>query len=379
MEDGTIITDQGDILNEERKYYDKLYKTRGDIDASYVESLGVVTITDEQKSFLDAPIQIAEINAAVKVLPNNKAPSTDGFPIDWYKMFWNKLKHFMFELFQEIVEEKELHLSARRGVISLLEKVGRDILMLKSWRPLTLLNADYKIFSKILAMRLQTTLDTIIHQSQTGFVKSRYISENAIKLLNLMEFCEKNAESAIVISIDFEKAFDKLEWQAIDASLEVFGVGEKFRSLVKILYEKLTSTILNNGFWSDWIYPTRGTRQGDPVSSILYTITAEILGIKLRANVNIKGIDMNGTYLLSAQYADDTWVALQPTIDNVNNFLTELDNFSKFAGLEVNYEKSTAFILGPLRDTDAQYYTMKELFWSDGPVKILGLYFHPDK
>ena len=93
---------------------------------------------------------------------------------------------------------------------------------------------------------------------------------------------------------------------------------------------------------------------------------------------NIKGICMNNIKLLSNQYADDMWVALDPQEDNLNHLLDELEHFSKFSDLIINYDKSTAFTLGPLRDSDARYYTMKKLFWSDGPVKILGVHIHPD-
>ena len=331
---------------------------------------------------LDADITIGKLGLAVKSLANNKSPSTDGLPIDCYKAFWSKIKNLLYELYQDIISSNELYLSARRGIISLLEKVGRNSLQLKSWCPLTLLNSDYKIFSKVLALRLQKVLNTVIHESQTGFVKGRFIAENTIKILNLMEHCERTGKSAVVISIDFEKAFDQMEWPAIDAALTTFGVGPKFRKMIQILYKNPVRTVLNNGTWSNWIYPTRGCRQGDPISSILYIITAETLGIKLRSNIKIKGIQIsndNDTYLLSVQYADDTWLALESNEQNINEALHELEKFCKFSGLTINYQKSVAFILGPLRDTDPKYYMMKQLFWSDGPVKILGISLHPNK
>ena len=88
---------------------------------------------------------------------------------------------------------------------------------------------------------------------------------------------------------------------------------------------------------------------------------------------------MKTSYLLSSQYADDTWLALDPMEENINNALSELAEFSEFSGLTINYEKSMAFILGPLCDTDARFYTMKKFFWPDGPVKILGNWYHPNK
>ena len=161
---------------------------------------------------LNEPITLSEIGQAVRSLSNSKCPSTDGLPIEFYKTFWPKLKDFMYELYMEIIDTKEFHTTAKQGIISLLQKAGCNLLQLKSWRPLTLLNSDYKIFSKLLATRLHDALDSVVSNTQTGFLKNRYIAENAMKLMNLMELCTRNNQSAMVISIDFQKAFDKLLW-----------------------------------------------------------------------------------------------------------------------------------------------------------------------
>ena len=175
------------------------------------------------------------------------------------------------------------------------------------------------------------------------------------------------------------KAFDKLEWKAIYIALQKFNVGETFINYIKILHKNPTSTILNNGYWSDWFYPTRGTRQGDPLSPTLFILTLEILGIKIRQSERIKGAYIDSSEFVNAQYADDMYLVLEPTEENINEALKELQKFQKFSGLQINFSKTVAFILGPLRNTDAKFYTMKQLFWSDGPVKILGCYIHPDK
>ena len=378
LDDGSIITDQKEILKQQMLFYKNLYQAEGEADLSYIEDLEAPKITLSQKEFLDSDISQGEIARSIKQMANNKSPGTDGLPVEFYKMFYGKLKSLLFSLFEEIIEEKSFHLSAKRGIISLLEKVGQSILKLKSWRPLSLLNVDFKVFSKILASRLHTVLNDIIHDSQTGFIKGRYMAENIMKMMNLIEYCNKNAKSAAILSIDFEKAFDKVSWQATIEALKLFGIGDKFVNLIKIMFQCPTSTVLNNGFWSDWFYPTRGNRQGDPISPLLFTLTIEILGIKLRANPNIKGINTARSSFLSAQYADDLYLALEPEQENLNQVILELEKFKKFSGLSVNFNKTVAFVLGPLRDTDPKFYTLKPLFWSDGPVKMLGVYIHPD-
>ena len=112
------------------------------------------------------------------ILRNNHSPGEDGLPCNFYKVFWGKLKYFYFEVIKECIKDGEFHTSARRGVISLLEKIGKETIFLKHWRPLTLLNVDNKIYTKALAMRLQKAQKEVIHSDQTGFVQGRQLSTN---------------------------------------------------------------------------------------------------------------------------------------------------------------------------------------------------------
>ena len=380
LDNGEIVTNTKQIQNAQTEYYRQLYYTVSPMDLRYIDNLEMPIISTEEMEMLKQPPTLKEVSEAVANLPNNKVGGTDGIPIDFYKMFWPKLKKFIHNLILEIIEVKKMHLSARRGIISLLEKIEKNPLFLKNWRPLSLLNSDYKIFAKILATRLQIVLPKCIDKSQTGLIKSRYIGENIMKLLSLMEYCERNQKSSIVLSIDFEKAFNKLEWAATTAVFKKLGFPQEFCDMADILHTETYSCTMNNGYWSDWIPLSRGSRQGCPFSALAFCTTVESLGVNLHTNIRIKGIDMGNYSLLSYQYADDMWLGLDPSEDNLNEVISELEHFSAFAGLVVNYEKTAAFKLGPLRDSDARYYTMKKLFWSDGKdtVKILGIHIHPE-
>ena len=120
----------------------------------------------------------AEIALAIRNLKTKKVPGTDGLPADFYKIFYGKIKDFLFDPFTEILEKGELHLSARWGIIALLEKTGRKRLFIKNWRPISLLNTDYKILAKIIAGRLQSAVMEFISETQTGLIKGRLLGEN---------------------------------------------------------------------------------------------------------------------------------------------------------------------------------------------------------
>ena len=109
-------------------------------------------------------------------------------------------------------------------------------MLVKNWRPLSLLNADYKILVKAIAFRMKIVVHKIIHSDQTGFISGRNIGENLVKLISIIEYCEENDLPALLISIDFEKAYDYVEWPAVEYAFKFFNLGEKMIHYVKTLY-----------------------------------------------------------------------------------------------------------------------------------------------
>ncbi len=152
----------------------------------------------------------------------------------------------------------------RKAILALLFKKGDDTL-LKNYRPISLLNYDYKIICFVLANRLQKVLKSIIHEDQTGYLKNRYIGTNAMLIEDYFDHCEIFNIPGILLFLDFEKAFDSLEWGFMVSVLEQFNFGEGFIKWVKILYNKPILSIKNNGWLSRDIKLGRGVRQGCPL------------------------------------------------------------------------------------------------------------------
>ena len=282
------------------------------------------------------------------------------------------------DVITQIIEEKSFHLTARRGILSLLEKPKKDVLRIKNWCPLTLLNIDNKIYTKVLANRLQSVFNTIIHPSQTGFVKGRHLADNILKIQEVMEEFNSKRMNGVLISFDFEKAFDTVEWKTIETAMKAVGFGEKFIEMSRIIFDRPEAYILNNSFWSNPIYPTHGCRQGCCYSPSAFNLAVEILGIAIRQNKEIRGISLHETIIKAGQFADDLWTVTQASLTQVNEILKELDNYAKFSGLHVNPEKCAILRIGPWHDTDAKFYTLKKLFWSPGSIRILGILIHPE-
>ena len=184
------------------------------------------------------------------------------------------------------------------------------MLDLSNWRPITLLNVDSKIATKAIAKRLEASLPKLVNPDQTGFIRGRYIGENIRLIIDAMEFTKTHNIPGIMVSLDFRKAFDSLEWPFIMRTLDAFNFG-----------------------------PSRGVRQGCPLSPYLFILSAEIMSNKIRQDPNIKGIKILGNELKLSQYADDTNLFCAD-LASIENALETVDNFGMLAGLKLNRKKN---------------------------------------
>ena len=166
-------------------------------------------------------------------------------------------------------EVGKLSISQRRGVITLIPKVDSGLLDLQNWRPITLLKTDYKIASKAIARRIETILPRLVYPDQTGFMKERYIGENLRLISDVLEYTKNEDLTGVLISLDLRKTFDTLEWPFIKSMLNLFNFGESLKRWANIFYTDVESAVLNNGFATNWCKPTRGVRQGCPLSPYL--------------------------------------------------------------------------------------------------------------
>jgi hypothetical protein len=166
-------------------------------------------------------------------MKNNKSPGSDGFTVEFLKFFWRDLKNYIVLAVNYIFEKRELPISQRLGIITCLPKGDKPRQFLKNWRPITLLNVLYKIISGCLSHRIKYTLDYLISESQSGFLKGRYIGDNTRFVYDIMSFTESNNIPGLLVLIDFEKAFDSISWEFIYKVLNYFG----FEDYINIKYK----------------------------------------------------------------------------------------------------------------------------------------------
>ena len=238
---------------------------------------------------LEGPLTYEECKKILETFQNDKAPGEDGFTVEFYTYFFELLGVGLIASFNEAHEKGELSISQRRGIITLVAKEDGSLLDLSNWRPITLLNVELKITSKAIAKHIEPTLPNLIHFDQTGFVKGRYVRENIRLISDIMEYTSLQNLPGMLTSLDFRKAFDSIEWPFIMKTLDHLNFDSDIKRWIKIFYTNTESSVQNNGFITSWFKPSKGVRQGCPLSPSLLILSAEVLSNKIRQDSNVKG------------------------------------------------------------------------------------------
>ena len=148
-----------------------------------MRELNIPKLSEEQKITCEGKITSEECFRLLDSFNNNKTPGNDGIPIEFYRKFWPLISDSFIRCVNECFDKGEMSSSQKQAVITLIEKKGKDRAFLENWRPISLVNVDAKIMSKVIASRIKNVLPEIIHHNQTGFVKDRYIGEIILIIL----------------------------------------------------------------------------------------------------------------------------------------------------------------------------------------------------
>jgi len=218
----------------------------------------------------------------------------------------------------------------------LIPKPKKDPLILDNWRPISLLNNDYKVFALILANRLKSVLDNIIDESQSGFMQNRHISNNVRFILDALDYSDFVQDDSCILFLDFYKAFDSLMHYFMMIALEKFGFGHFLCNSVTTLYSNAYSIKLSCGT-SPRFQLKRRVRQGCPVSVYLVLLAAQLLNLQIKAS-SLKGIIIANREIMISQLADDKALFLRDA-SQVSVALSTTQSFSKASGLSLNLNK----------------------------------------
>ena len=179
------------------------------------------------------------------------------------QFFWSKLGEMYYDALMYAKSIGKLHLAACRGVIMLIPKKDKNPNFLKNWRPLTMLNIDYKILATVLASRMKEVYPQLIAPTQTGFMKGRQTTSTIRTTIDIARYSKI---PGYILSLDFEKCFDRIEYSSILGSLSYLGFGLEFIDWTKLLFQEFQSVTTNNGHFSSYLNIERSCHQGCPAA-----------------------------------------------------------------------------------------------------------------
>ena len=386
------VTNQPEIESEIRTFYSNLYKERptsnSDTDLrGFMGDIGYNKFQNSAKkntsgTFFDKmseEISSNEVLHAIKHGKHGVAPGISGFSREFYQKFGDDLIGFIMKYIQFSEQTGILSDNQRIGVITLLPKGTKDKKSLKNWRPITLLSTLYKIISGVIGNRFKQFLPKIIALGQEGFVDGRYMGEVTRLLYDtIYDAYSTKGKTGIIMSIDFEKAFDSVSFSFMEKVIETAGFPKIMQTWVKILLKGFKSHINNAGNLLKLIELGRGARQGDPIASILFVLSIEILLIAIRNNQKIEPYVLERPVIGQAiktkvgAYADDVTIIMPRSEKSIREVVSTLDKFETLAGLRVNKDKTQMLRIGKGATSDKILCEDLGLKWVTR-LKVLGV------
>ena len=258
-----------------------------------------------------------------------------------------------------------------QATISVILKKDKNPTKCESYRPISLLTCDYKILTKILSLRLEQIIPKIVNADQTGFIKGRQSFHNVRRLFNIIYSKHSTQSAEYVISLDAHKAFDQIEYAYLFATLRKFGFGPVFVSWIETMYAKPQARVRTNNLNSAYFPLFRGTRQGCPLSPLLFDLAIEPLAAVLRANKNVQGIKRGGLEHKLSLYADDLLLFIKDPEASIPQCLDIISQFGKSSGYKIHFNKSVLFPINNLARLST--YNSHPFKLTRGPMLYLGV------
>ena len=299
-------------------------------------------LSDTDRQDLSEDIDLSELTASLHKMKKNSSPGFDGLTVSFYRTFWPLLGKWVLSSINDAFSEGQFTTDQRRGIIKLLPKRNKPPNRVANLRPISILNVDFKLLTKLLAVRMRDVMPSIIQPDQNGFIKHRYLGNNVLDIYSLMEVARnmEDAEDLVFFSVDIYKAFDSVSHCYLHTVMKELGFPPSFMRWVSVTQANVELRVANNNHLSDPIFPSCGVAQGCPLSPYLFLLVIESLANFIRADAQIDGFRFGVHEKKICLVADDTLIALKGSAKAFHRLKETLNHFHHVSGLSVNYEKS---------------------------------------
>ncbi|KAF5793118.1 putative RNA-directed DNA polymerase [Helianthus annuus] len=318
-----------------------------------------------------------EIKEAVWNCGNEKAPGPDGFSFKFLKHFWILFETDFYAILDYFYVHGKINRGCNSSFITLIPKIS-DPQFINKFRPISLIGCISKVISKILATRLKGVIGSVVSDVQTAYIEGRSILEGPLIVNEIVSWAKKTKRQAMLFKVDFEKAFDSLNWGFLESVLSQMGFPALWRKWVTGILSSARTSILVNGSPTLEFDIQKGVRQGDPLSPLLFIIAMEALHVATVSALEsgiYKGLKVanTGPTISHLLYADDALFVGEWTEENFHNLARMLRCFHLSSGLKVNFSKSQLYGVG-VNDVDiTRMATILDCKRGSFPFTYLGL------
>lgn len=300
-------------------------------------------VSEPGRAVLDAELTSADLAAAIRHMKASSSPGMDGLTAGFYQVAPDIFGECLAIVFADRLRRGTLLVSQRKSAVVLLHKKGSRADP-GNYRPIALIPVDVKVLSKALTHRLHCVMRDLVHPDQKGFIKGRSIHHHVRFLGDLQDLVTSRDEEAYALFLDFQKAFDRVNWEYLFRLLARMGFGPNFIGWVRLLYTKPQAHLLLNGNIQPALYPTRGVKQGDPLSALLFVLTLEPLTNLLRAHEE-HGVCLSADHTATGMFFADDSTLLASSIPNLQAQLTLVATYCAGSGARLNLSKSVLLAL----------------------------------
>ena len=301
--EGNWLIEEVEIKDYIRNSYKKLYMTELNVSSmtSDVSEFSCCFLEEEDRARIDGGVTEEEIRAGLWAFKPFKAPGPDGLHAGFYQCFWLVVKNSICNEVKGIFDKGYVLSYLNETLISLIPKC-QNLEALSNYRPISLCNSVYKIVTKILVARIRILLNKLISLVQTAFVPGKRGINNVLIAQELFHALDKKKGKMgfMAVKLDLEKAYDRLEWSFIYRMLQAFHFPLKITKIIMSCITSVNTSILVNGGALERFEPSRGIRQGDPLSPYIFILCMEYLG-----------------HLIEQKCVNGDWVPLKASKDNL--------------------------------------------------------------
>ncbi|XP_058753184.1 uncharacterized protein LOC131626385 [Vicia villosa] len=378
-QNGKLLTGFQDLEEEILKFYTNLVGTASN-NLDHVDIMALrneTQLREDQRVELEQPITVNEITNALKSIGDSKAPGIDGYNAKFYKASWHVIKKEVIDATKEFFQDDRLYPAINCTLVTLIPK-HTEARKMKDMRPIACCTTLYKIISKILTVRLSKVIGCLVDPSQSAFIPGRVIHDNILMARELLRrYTCKYLSPKCAIQMDLQKAYDTVEWYALECILREMNFPPHFTKWIMLCMTTASYRYYIHGRQSKILKAKRGLRQGDPMSPLLYVLIMEYLHRclkKLQCRPQFKFHPKCAKLsIINICFADDIILFTRGDTTSIQLIMEEVKGFSQAIGLKANPQKCKVFFGGVSIDDQTNILAITGFSAGNFPFKYLGV------